>query len=407
MTSDRTPSGGIWDRRYQALEAQNLDRKLRVSLGPTAETFLTRDGERLHFCSNDYLGLANHPQIAEAMCRAMEQYGAGTGASRLISGHTELHAQFEAAWAQWMGYPAALSFPSGYQANVGAISALTAPGDIIFSDERVHASIIDGCRLSRAQVVIFRHNDLQHLAELLATHTVRDGVRLIVTDAVFSMDGDETPLGALCALAEQHGAQLYLDEAHSVGIMGPEGRGLAHREALAKSVAVHVSTFGKAWGLCGAMVATSSLAVAIIRSRARSFLFTTAAPAFLSAGLLRGWDIVRQGDALRQRLQSNIAVFCERAANLGLPLIPSTSPIQPLVIGSAQAALRVSQALWERGIFVQAVRPPTVPEGTSRLRITITAAHETAHIDALLSALSACVPPSGDAPNRPREDDTP
>lgn len=371
-----------------ALRRQHLERRMRVSNGPAGPEMPTADGVKLNFCSNDYLGLADDPELAAVGAEAVRAWGTGAGASRLVSGNQRPHEQVERAVADFLGTEGAVLFPSGYQANVGALSALAGAGDVIFSDALVHASLIDGARLSKAAVRIFRHADMDHLASLLAAET-RPGLRLIVTDAVFSMDGDEAPLEAIVPLAEQHGAAIYLDEAHALGIMGPAGAGLAARSGLADRVAVRLGTFSKAFGVSGAFVAAGRPAVDLLKSTARSLLYTTAPPAALSEMVSASLARIRRGDDLRRTLAENVALFRELATARDLPLLPSSTPIQPVLTHSAEQTMRASEALWRRGFFVQGIRPPTVPEGASRLRVTLGAKHTPLQIEQLVHALEA------------------
>ncbi len=362
---------------------------MRIVEGPVGPVIRTDQGGgvKLNFCSNDYLGLAGDPRIAQAMIRAVKDWGAGTGSSRLVSGNTRAHHQLEQTLAAYMGTDAAVVFPSGYQANVGALFALTQAGDAIFSDALVHASVVDGARLSKADVHVYRHSDVDHLNDLLKANKT-EGLKLVVTDAVFSMDGDKAPLKGIAKTAAAHGALLYVDEAHALGILGPEGRGLAANAGVSDQVAVLVGTFGKAIGTAGAFVATSQAAAGLIRSQARSLLYTTAMPAALVTASAAGLDIARRADDRRQALGRNIRTFRDIAEKNNLPVLASQTPIQPVMVGDAKAVIRASEALWQRGVFVQGMRPPTVPEHTSRLRVSITAAHTQPHIDQLVNALT-------------------
>lgn len=377
----------ILKNRLDDLASRHLQRKMRIVKGPSSPAVLTGDGEKLNFCSNDYLGLANNIQIRQAMAEAAHRWGASPASSRLVSGNTSAHEELQRELADFLGTEAAIVFPSGYQANVGAVTALSRPGDVIFSDALVHASIVDGCRLSRAQVRIYRHGDMEHLGQLLESHSEAP-LKLIVTEGVFSMDGDESPLAAICSLAATHGALVYVDEAHSLGIMGPKGRGLTAKLGLDEQVAVRVGTFGKAFGTAGAFVATSRVAVDLICSSARSLLYTTAAPAPLIEATRVGLLLVRDAAEKREMLEKNVTFWRARARERGINISDSKTPIQPVVVGSNSDVMAVSEALWQRGLFVQGIRPPTVPEGTSRLRITLTAEHTTDQIDFLIQGLA-------------------
>jgi 8-amino-7-oxononanoate synthase len=376
----------VWKSRLEELASKNLERRMRIVDGPVGPVVSTKDGEKLNFCSNDYLGLANHTEIKRVMSGAALKWGVGSASSRLVSGNTSAHERLEEEMAEYLGTEDAVVFPSGYQANVGALVALTEPGDEIFSDALVHASIVDGSRLSKAGVNIFRHRDVAHLSELLKTND-RDGLELVVTDAVFSMDGDIAPLSEIVGIAEQHDARIYLDEAHSLGVLGPGGRGLAAEFRLSDRISVRVGTFGKAFGISGAFAACGSGAAGLIRSKARSLLYTTAAPVALIEAILTSLEIVRNADDLRSALKANIEYFKNLATERNLPILDSSTAIQPVMAGSADKVMAVSSELWKLGVFVQGMRPPTVPEGTSRLRVTLTAAHEKEHIEKLIVAL--------------------
>jgi len=362
-------------------------RVIRSAPGPVVET---PDGPKLCFCSNDYLGLAADPRVAEAIRSGVDRWGAGAASSRLVAGNTAAHAELEERLAEFAGTEAAVLFPTGFQASLGALTALTDEGDIVLSDELNHASLVDGCRLSRARVLVFRHLDAEHLEQRLR-ESAGPGLRLIVTDAVFSMDGDIAPLAEICRLADRHGAHVLLDEAHALGVLGPGGRGLAASLGLGERVALRAFTFGKALGVSGAAVACDSSAARLLASRARSLLYTTAPPPHLCEALLAALSLAEAADARRERLGANVARFRELAAAAGIPLGNSSTPIQPVPVGDARRVMRVSESLWDSGVFVQGIRPPTVPAGTSRLRVTLTAAHEPEHIGRLVAALSAAL----------------
>ncbi|MBN2530602.1 MAG: 8-amino-7-oxononanoate synthase [Deltaproteobacteria bacterium] len=376
-----------WKNRLTQLEQAHLKRTLRVTgVGPK---LYTSNGEKLIFCSNDYLGLANSAEIANEIIDELSN-GVGAGASRLVSGNFPWHERLEESFSQFVGRPASVLFPSGYQANVGAISALTSEDDIIFSDRLCHASIIDGCRLSKATVEIFDHNNMDHLNRLLAQHNACKGGKLIVTEGIFSMDGDMPPLEDICVLAETHNAAIYLDEAHSLGILGPEGRGLAASLGVQNKIDILVGTFGKAIGVSGACVACSFDAAGLLKSTARSLMYTTAPAPALSRAICKSLILISAANALRDSLYQNIELFKSLAATAGIRLIPSDSPIQPVLIGDAKKTMHISEELWKRGIFIQGIRPPTVASGTERLRITISAMHTPTQIQRLVSELVCC-----------------
>jgi 8-amino-7-oxononanoate synthase len=361
---------------------------MRIIESPMGALVDTSEGTRINFCSNDYLGLANHLEIKKALADAAQKWGTGAAASRLVSGNTRAHVKLEQEMAEFMEAETAVLFPSGYQANVGALSSLTESGDVIFSDQLVHASIIDGARLSRAKVHIFRHLDMEHLDALLQREKTK-GLNLIVTDAIFSMDGDKANLPKLAEVAEKHNAVLYVDEAHALGVVGRQGRGLTAEYNLTNRVTIRIGTFGKAFGATGAVVACPETAAALIRSGARSLLYTTAMPPPLAETLLKSMEVVRHSDDLRARLMRNVALFRAHAKQSRLPVLESSTPIQPILVGSAGRAVNVSERLFERGFFIQGIRPPTVPEGMSRLRVVLTAHHQKEQITRLVEAISA------------------
>ncbi len=356
-----------------ARAASGLIRSLRSVDGPQ-DTWVTVEGRHtLLLCSNNYLGLANHPALREAAERALRDFGAGAGASRLISGSMRLHHEIEERLAGFKGTMAALLFNSGYQANVGTIAALLGRGDAVFSDELNHASIIDGCRLSRAEVMVYPHCDLDALERLLGASRARR--RLIVTDTVFSMDGDTAPLRGICDLADRYGAMVMVDEAHATGVLGPTGAGLVEAEGLRGRIDVQMGTLGKALGSFGAYVAASRPVIDLLINKARSFVYSTALPPPVVAAAGAALTLVRQEPERRQRLVENGVWLVERLRKLGLSPGGSCGHIVPVFFGDAQTTMQAAQRLLREGVFVQGIRPPTVPPGTSRLRVTVTAAH--------------------------------
>lgn len=339
------------------------------------------------FCSNDYLGLAQHPRVREALALAAQVEGVGSSGAHLVTGHRVLHDRLAVALARWTGRERALTFSTGYMANIGVLQALVGRGDAVFSDQFNHASLIDGARLSRATVVPYRHNDLEDLERHLKT--VRARRRLIVTDAVFSMDGDLAPLRELAEVAARHDAWLMVDDAHGIGVLGKDGAGTLSSLALSAAQApVLVGTLGKALGTFGAFVAGSAELIEYLVQRARSYMFTTAPPPALAAATLASLELVRNEPERRAHLQRLVARFRDGAQALGLPLMPSATPIQPLWVGEAETALVQSRALERAGFLVTAIRPPTVPKGGARLRITLSAAHSAQDVDDLLEALA-------------------
>jgi len=376
------------------LRAARLYRTLRPIESPQGPRPRIDGRELLAFCSNDYLGLANHPQVIAAFKRGADTYGVGSGASHLIIGHSVAHQALEEALAELTGYPRALLFSTGYMANLGVISTLVGRGDWICEDRLNHASLLDGAQFSRARLRRYAHGDPQALARLL------DGgdVRLIATDGVFSMDGDLASLPELAALARRAEAWLLVDDAHGLGVLGAEGRGsLAHFGLGPEQVPILVGTLGKALGVAGAFVAGSRELIETLIQRARSYIFTTALPPAVAVAVRESLGIARRDSWRRERLQALIRRFRAGAAELGLPLMDSSTPIQPLIAGTVEQALSWSRDLETRGILVSAIRPPTVPEGSSRLRITFSVAHQEEDVDRLLEALDL-LRPEGLAP---------
>jgi len=371
--------------RLAELERQGLRRRRLVRQGPQGPRIVVDGRELLAFCSNDYLGLASHPRIVDAAIQAASRYGVGEGASHLLSGHSAVHERLEERLAEFMQMPRALLFSTGYQANIGAVTALAGPEDAIFSDVLNHASLIDGVRLSRARVVRYPHADLGFLSGALAESSA--STKLIVTDGVFSMDGDIAPLPALLDLCERHDAWLLVDDAHGFGVMGPQGRGSPAHFGLRSSRIVYVGTLGKAAGVAGAFVAGAAEVVESVLQRARTYIYTTAAPAMLAAAVETSLELIREDEWRRERLRNLIVVLREGLRESERALAPSDTPIQPLVLGGNSEAVRASTALRERGILVPAIRPPTVPEGSARLRISLSAAHSEEEVIHLASAL--------------------
>lgn len=372
-----------------AIAADGLTRRRRVLAAPCGPHALVDGRPMLAFTSNDYLGLAAHPAVAEAMAEGARRWGAGSGASHLVSGHLQPHEELEQRLAAFTGFPRALTFSTGYLANLAVVPTLAGRSAAVFADRLNHASLIDAVQLCRAQGTDshrYPHNDLAALERQLAASPAAE--KFIVTDAVFSMDGDLAPLPGLFELAERFDAWLVVDDAHGFGVLGPQGRGaLAHCGVPAHPRVLLMGTLGKAAGVAGAFVAGSELAIEYLIQRARTYIFTTAAPPAVACALLRSLDIIAAGDGLRANLMALIARLQSGLAGLPWRLLPSPTAIQPLVVGDNEAALRLSQALAERGLWVPAIRPPTVPKGTARLRISLSAAHSEADVDQLVSAL--------------------
>jgi len=365
------------------IEDAGLYRKLRrveSDQGPT----LRLDGrEVINFSSNNYLGLANHPSLCKAAKEAIDRYGCGSGASRLISGNMSLHEELESKIAELKGTEAALVFNSGFQANTGILSTLVGEGDVVLSDALNHASIIDGCRLSRAKVVVYGHCDIDQLERSLRD-APSNARKLIVTESLFSMDGDEAPLADIVNLAEKHGAMVMVDEAHATGVYEPSGAGLVAKLGLGDRVPIQMGTLGKALGGFGAYVAGSKALRELLINRCRSFIFTTSLPPAVMAMGMAAIDLVMREPERRQALWNNCEGLRAGLKELGYSLGGSQSQILPLMVGDATACMRLSEKLLDRRIFAQGIRPPTVPAGTSRLRITLMATHRPEHIDQAL-----------------------
>ena len=365
--------------------AQGLLRQRRTLDSPQSPHITVGEKPYLSFCSNDYLGLANHPQLIAALQQGAAQYGAGAGAAHLVSGHSIVHHRLEQALAAFVGKPAALLFSTGYMANLGAVQALAGKGDTVFADKLNHASLNDAMLLSRATVKRYRHGDIEQLAQFL--EKTQSGRKLIVTDAVFSMDGDIAPLPELLALCERYDAWMLADDAHGFGVLGEQGRGSLSHFRIASPRIIYMATLGKAAGVFGAFVAAEQVVIDTLVNHARSYVYTTATPPALASALLESLELVGQGDALRVHLRELIAQLRNGLAGLPWQLMPSDTAIQPLLIGDNHAALALSEGLRERGIWVAAIRPPTVPLGTARLRITLSAAHSSADVAQLVEAL--------------------
>ncbi|NLC23589.1 MAG: 8-amino-7-oxononanoate synthase [Oxalobacter sp.] len=374
------------DRNLEALAEENLLRRRRIVSSPCTVMAEVDGNPMLTFSSNDYLGLAAHPALAEAAAEAARQWGVGSGGSHVVTGHMMPHEMLEEALADFVGAPRALYFSTGYMANTGIVPALVGRGDAVFSDRLNHASLIDAVQLSRAENVRYRHNDMDHLAALLKDSQAKR--KLILTDGVFSMDGDVAPLPALAELAEAHDAWLVVDDAHGFGILGHEGRGtLSHFGIPVTSRVIYIGTLGKAAGVSGAFVAGTDPVVEWLLQRARTYTFTTASSPIITATLLKSLELIRKGSLLRARLFSLIERLRMGLSQSRWELLPSPTAIQPVIIGSNEEALRVSQALSDMGIFVPAIRPPTVPKGSARLRISLSTGHNDEHIDRLTDAL--------------------
>ncbi|HMY48932.1 MAG TPA: 8-amino-7-oxononanoate synthase [Rhodocyclaceae bacterium] len=368
------------------LDAAGLRRRRRVVASPCAPAATLADGSaRIAFCSNDYLGLASDPALIDAARAGAARWGVGSGAAHLVSGHTAAHDALEARLAAFTGFDAALCFTTGYMANIGVMPALVGRGDAVFADRLNHASLVDGALLSRADLQRYPHGDVDALArQLTASSAPR---KLIVSDGVFSMDGDIAPLPRLLELAETHKAWLLVDDAHGFGVLGPQGRGSLAHFGLRSPRLIYMGTLGKAAGVAGAFVAARADVIDWLLNKARSYIFTTGAPPLLADTLLAAVDLIEQGDARRAHLSALIQRLRNGLTLRRWHLMPSTTPIQPLVIGDNHEALAVARALDEAGLWVPAIRPPTVPKGSARLRITLSAGHTIEHVDHLVTTL--------------------
>jgi len=361
--------------------------RTRLNVASGCSSTLEVDGSTLvNFCSNDYLGLATHPEINQALKQAVDQYGTGSGASHLISGHSTAHQQLEEQLAEFTGRPRALLYSTGYMANMGTINALVGRHDLILQDQLNHASLLDGGHLSRATSQRYKHSDLDNLQQRLEQSTATRN--LIVTDGVFSMDGDLAPLEQLSEIATAHNAWLMVDDAHGFGVLGKQGGGLVEELNLScEQVPVLVGTLGKSFGTFGAFVAGSEALIESLIQFSRSYIYTTAMPPAIAAATLTSLKIVREETWRREKLASLIGQFRRGAEQIGLQLMDSLTPIQPVVINDDQKVMQISAELRAQGFLVGAIRPPTVPVGSGRLRITLSADHSEQQVEQLLNAL--------------------
>lgn len=364
-----------------------LQRKRRLLQSPQ-DAYLQADGQRLlSFASNDYLGLANHPDLILALQNAAAEAGVGGGASHLITGHHQLHHNAEQALASFVGLPAGLLFSTGYMANMGVVAALLGRNDAIFADKLNHASLNDAAVLSRAELNRYAHQDLAQLEKMLATSAAPR--KLVIVDAVFSMDGDIAPVPELLQLCEQYDAYLLLDDAHGFGVLGHQGRGILSHFNMASPRIIYMATLGKAAGVAGAFVAGDETIIEYLIQSAKTYIYTTASPPALAAALVTAVDVMQKDEARHQHLRNLIAYFKENLSLEKWHLMPSDTAIQPIVVGSNEAALGLSEYLLELGILVPAIRPPTVPKNTARLRISLSAAHRLDDVKLLIEHLHA------------------
>ncbi len=374
------------DEELAALKESGLYTYIRTIESPQG-AWLTVDGKRvLNFCSNNYLGLANHPRLVEAARSAMEQYGVGPGAVRTIAGTMALHVELERRLAEFKGVEAAITFQSGFAANLATIPAIVGREDVIFSDQLNHASIIDGCRLSRATIVAYPHNEVEALEDLIKEHGPKYRRKLIVTDGVFSMDGDIAPLPRLAELAKRYGCILMVDDAHGEGVLGRGGRGIVDHFDLHGVVDIEVGTMSKAFGVMGGVVAGSRRLVEWLRQRGRPFLFSSAMTVPDVAACLAAIDLLEESTELVDRLWDNARYFKAKMQALGFDTGKSETPITPIMLGEAPLAQEFSRRLFEEGVFAMAIGYPTVPKGAARIRVMPSAAHSREDLDFAIQA---------------------
>jgi 8-amino-7-oxononanoate synthase len=371
--------------RLQNRQGDGLHRYRSTLQSPQEPRVLIEGQEYLAFCSNDYLGLANHPQLVAAACEGARLYGVGAGASHLISGHSAAHHALETALAAFIGFPKAVLFSTGYMANSGVISALVGRHDAVFADKLNHASLNEGVLLSGARFFRYPHLDVAILEQQLSASPARR--KLVITDSVFSMDGDIAPVEALLALCQKHEAWLMLDDAHGFGILGARGRGIASHFNISSPRVIYMATLGKAAGVFGAFIAAQPEIIETLVQHARSYIYTTASPPLLSHALLKSLELIESEEWRREKLARLIACVKGELQSLRWKLLPSSTPIQPLIIGEADAAVELSAALRARNILVPAIRPPTVPQGSARLRLSLSASHSIEDVARLGTAL--------------------
>ncbi len=383
--SSAEPPAAALAPQIAALGAQGLLRTRRLLQSPQQAGVRVDGRDVIAFCSNDYLGLAADPRLRDAAIEGAALYGVGAGASHLILGHSAAHHALEETLAKFVALPRALLFSTGYMANLGVVTALVGRGDAVFADRLNHASLNDAAQLSRAEFKRYVHGDLAMLERSLAANPARR--KLVITDAVFSMDGDIAPVAALLELCERHDAWLLLDDAHGFGVLGATGGGVLQHFGIASERIIYMATLGKAAGVFGAFVAGAPEVIEWLLQRARPYVYTTATPPLLAHALLTSLDIIAAESERRERLAQLIVQLKQACAGLPWRLLPSDTAIQPLLVGQSEEAMRIADALLARGLLVPAIRPPTVPEGTARLRISLSAAHQPQHVEKLVRAL--------------------
>ena len=376
-------------RDLDEIRDAGLWRELREIESAQATRITIAGRELINFSSNDYLGLAAHPALGQAAREALERFGVGSGASRLICGSLQPHHELEAALAKWQEAEAALVFSSGFAAAQGVLTSLLGQGDVVILDKKAHASMIDAARLSDATLRVFRHNDLENLEKLLQWATDRGGCVLVATESVFSMDGDRAPLAGIVELKERYGAWLMLDEAHAAGLYGPLGQGLAAADGLAGRIEIRMGTLGKAVGAAGGFICGSRQLVDLLVNKARSFIFSTAPSPAVSAAARAGVELIQgaEGQSLRGQLWQRVDELRRGAALLGWKTPAEPSAILPLIVGEEAKAVATMERLREAGFFIPAIRYPTVPRNEARLRVTLTANHTAENIQQLVNAL--------------------
>ena len=365
------------EQELSRLKDAGLYRHMPLIQGPQEPKVKINGKDVILLCSNNYLGLANHPKVKEASISAIEKYGFGSGASRLVSGNMELHEELEQRLAGFKDTEAALVFNSGYHANIGIIPALASRGNLIFSDKLNHASIVDACILSRARLIRYPHKDMDALEKLLKKNSplTTHHSPLIITDGIFSMDGDIAPLKELSELADKYNCMLMIDDAHATGVLGESGKGTMEYFGIDNPNIIQMGTLGKALGCFGAYIVGSRKLIDYLINKARSFIYTTSLPSSVCAASIAAIDIIEDEPQLRQNLWDRIKFFRSSLVNAGFDIMNSETQIIPILIGKADKTVKISNNLLDKGVFVQAIRPPTVPEGTSRLRITLMATH--------------------------------
>ena len=373
-------------KALQERKANHLYRSRRVSDSQQQPVMVIDGRQVLCFCSNDYLGLANHPEVKAAFIKGVETYGAGSGAAHLINGHSRAHHALEEELADFSGYPRALLFSTGYMANLAIAQSLLERGDTVLEDRLNHASLLDGGLLSGARLMRYAHNDADDLARKLSSR--ESGEKLVMTDGVFSMDGDIADLPAIAKTCTDHDAWLMVDDAHGIGVLGDHGKGsLEHYKLSSADIPVYMATLGKALGTAGAFIAGGDDLIETLIQKARSYIYTTASPPAVAEATRASLNIIQSQPELRSQLNDNIRYFRNSCKQQGIALTPSKTAIQPVILGETEKTVAASEQLFADDILVTAIRPPTVPEGTARLRITLSAQHSHAHIDKLIEAL--------------------